>query len=335
MKKLCYVIPEYNPASPTHFAYLADFTEELRQYFNLRIIAERRFRLVLPLRLLFARFAGYRDFYVHYSFYATFLASLITKLLGGRVFYWNCGLPWKYKRPFWREEFERLIYKAISCLVTGTEGMKKMYAEHYHLPPEKIKVMPNWINLAKIKRQKSKGKSSEKVVLFVHRLSRRKGAHYLPTILAGLPQDAVMVIVGDGPERGSVQSQIRDLRLEDRVRFVGWKPQSEVADYFAAADVFIMPSEEEGFPHVILEAMAVGVPFVAFDVGGVREVTPPALKGYILSDGDLQGFIKRTTELLNSSTEETGRIIELEREWVKQYDIVEVARIFYENIVRD
>lgn len=359
--KLCFILPEYNKNTPTHFNYLYDFIKIISNNFDVFLIVEKGgrpnfdlgcrrmqavwFKLILlraaeiKLRLLYARLLGYKDFYIHYSFLSVFTASLIVKIFGGRTFYWNCGLPWNYKRGFLRERFERLVYKMISFLVTGTENLKKEYAKNYHLPLEKIKVMPNWIDVESVKRQVSSVKKDDiknkvgigkdqRVILFVHRLSKRKGAHYLPEIINKLKDERmVFLIIGDGPEREDVEFRIKNYELSDKARFLGWVPQNEIQDYFSIADVFIMPSEEEGFPHVLLEAMAVGTPFVAFDVGGVKEITPPEIQYFVVPSGNINSFIDKIKELLKGGSN-CLRLGMIEKNWVGRFDIVKVAEQF-------
>lgn len=354
-RKLCYVIPQYELGAHTHFAYLIPFIRKLTKNFDIWLIVERgtfppdmgahcislgesQIPIIRFMRVKYFLFraylSGYRDFYVHYSFFSAFVASSIVRVFGGRVFYWNCGEPWKYERNFFRDQFERMTYRFITYLVTGTEGMKRAYAEHYHIPHQKIKIMPNWIEVENMQstasnfqgkkekiREELRIAKDQKVILFVHRLSKRKGAHYLPSILKGLQnKNTVLIIVGDGPEKGLIESQMMSLRLQDKVRFLGWVPQEKVGRYFAIADVFILPSEEEGLPHVILESMAYGVPYVAFDVGGVREVTSPKLQAYIFPQKNTAGFIKGVDALLALKSVEIKKIkLEMET-WVKRYD---------------
>ncbi|MEK7520884.1 MAG: glycosyltransferase family 4 protein [Patescibacteria group bacterium] len=360
MTKLCYILPEYDPRSHTHFAYLPGFIREISKDFAVFLVIEKgerppddwgcrriwvaRFSFPpvkwceLHCRLLYARLWGCRDFYVHYSFGSAFLASTIVKVCGGRVFYWNCGLPWQYRRGFLRETFERLTYRLISFLVTGTEELKKQYAAHYRLSPEKIKVMPNWIDLREVENRRAafggaaqlRGelavRAGQKVVLFAHRLSRRKGAHYLPEILDKLrDENAVLLIAGDGPEGESVKAEMENRGLKDFARFLGWVPNSELAGYYSLADVFIMPSEEEGFPRVLLEAMAFGVPFVAFDAGSAREIIPPALGDFVVPAGDVAVFAGRIAEVLKKDAAEIRAV---EKEWVKKFDLSVAADRF-------
>lgn len=98
--------------------------------------------------------------------------------------------------------------------------------------------------------------------------------------LADVP-GALLVIVGEGEERGPLQRRVAQLGLEDRVRFVGARPPEEVAAYLAAGDVFLFPTErDEAAPVVLLEAMASGTPVVASELGGIPEVSgSPAVRG--------------------------------------------------------
>jgi glycosyltransferase involved in cell wall biosynthesis len=366
--KLCYVIPEYNSEAHTHFAYLTPFIRALSETFDIWLVVERgtappdmgtvrvsvaRMRIPL-LRLInikfllfWARVSGYKDFYVHYSFFSAYVASVIARVTGGRVFYWNCGEPWKYKRNFFREAFERTVYSLVTYLVTGTEGMKQAYAKHYGLSLEKIKVMPNWVDISNIKSQIANLSTKDikkelniskdtKIILFAHRLSKRKGAHYLPEIIKALQnENVVLLIAGDGPEKENIQLQITNYpaspaggQLQNRVQFLGWVPQKDTAQYFAIADVFILPSEEEGFPHVILESMAYGVPSVAFNVGGVKEIILPELLTYVVAPGDTAEFIRKVNTLLDISLEKRNSLQARMNAWIRKYDLLSSVSIF-------
>lgn len=341
--KLVYFVPEYDEKTPTHFSYLYGFIKELEKDFEIFLITEKigsRIYDFLPVRVFRiaadisrARLAGYKDFYIHYSFLGAFIASLFVKFFGGRVFYWNCGEPWKYKRGILRESFERLTYKLITFLVTGSEGLKSEYSEYYNLQLKKIKVMPNWIDVKSVAEQVSSIRKEDKkrelripegagVLLFVHRLSKRKGAHHLPEILNRLKgENIISVIIGDGPEREAINLQLTIHNLQHLVRMLGWVPQNEVLDYFAIADVLLMPSEEEGFPHVLLEAMATGTPFVASDVGAVKEIVPPELLNYVIPAGDIDGFSGKSKELLSKSEKEIKELNSKLESRAREYDI--------------
>jgi glycosyltransferase involved in cell wall biosynthesis len=116
-------------------------------------------------------------------------------------------------------------------------------------------------------------------LLFVGRLSRAKGADIAVDccwrlVQAGL--DVQLDIAGEGPERGRIEEQVQALGLHDRVRLHGGRSFDEVMSFYEAADLLVLPSETEGWPKVLAEAMAFGVPCVA---------TTQGLNPWILGDG--------------------------------------------------
>lgn len=361
--KLCYIVPHYSRDEATHFAHLYDFIEELSNVFDVFLIIESgekpetkfgcakialipAFPLVgsamLTFRIFQARFLGYTDFYIHYSFKSALVSSLITRLFGGRVFYWNCGEPWKYARGRFRELFERMVYQLVTYVVTGTEGLKKKYAETYAIPESKILVIPNWISLKRfapdggaVRLKLRLGVPADaKVILFAHRLSKRKGAQYIPRIAEALKnENVVMVVVGEGPERQDLERRTKNLELRNKIKFIGAVPNHEMPLYYSMADVFIAPSDEDGFPRVILESMAMGVPFVAFDVGGIKEFVPQELSRFVVPHGDLERFIRAVREVLTASPHQIREIQSIEKNAVWQFETKEVAKRFYRMIV--
>src|SRR3989338_5416117 len=363
-KKLCYILPEYDKKTATHFAHLFDFIGELSNEFELIVIIERasegakdiyfgtaKIEVVksrfLPLRIIEtairlkkARFSGYSDFYVHYSFLSAFIASLIVRIFGGRVYYWNCGEPWKYRRNIFRDIFEKFTYKIVTYLVTGTESLKKEYAKHYNIPFEKIKVMPNWIDIRGFRVQGLRDRVGElkkklnigedkKIILFVHRLSKRKGARYLPEIIKNFKDEKVVfVIIGDGPERENLELRIKNYELGKKVRMLGWLPNKNLPFYYSIADIFLMPSEEEGFPRVLLEAMAMKVPFVASDVGGVKEIIPKIFQEYLCGTGDTECLVLKIKKLLFLRDEELHELKKAEYDRAVFFSMEKALEIF-------
>jgi len=107
---------------------------------------------------------------------------------------------------------------------------------------------------------------------------------------------AVLLMVGDGPERSSAQALARRLGLADRVKFLGTR--ETVEEIAALADVFLLPSELESFGLSALEAMACEVPVVGSDAGGLPEVVTNGECGYLLPVGDVDGMAARVLGLL-------------------------------------
>lgn len=360
-KKLCYILPEYIKEDATHFSHVHDFIEEITKSINVSLIIERDTMpsdnlgtesarlarshvLLLVWYILRARVAGYRDFYIHYSFRAAFAASIIVRWNGGRVLYWNCGEPWKFQRSFVREQFERFVYRVITFLVTGTATMKEAYAREYNIPLKKIKILPNWINTKRfatsiatstaLRGKLGIGKDT-KVTLFVHHLSKRKGADLIVPTFQVLQQqnlNVIILVIGSGPEEEVLQKTILKEKLQNTIQLLGPIPNTEIQNYFGIADVFFMPSREEGFPRVLLESMVMGVPFVACDVGGVRDIIPAAAEPYVIASEDIPKLAYTLQKVLTLTPDERIRLTTTLKEWVSRYDIEKVSKHFFEVI---
>jgi L-malate glycosyltransferase len=108
--------------------------------------------------------------------------------------------------------------------------------------------------------------------------------------------DAVLLLVGEGPERSSAQALGRRLGIQDRLRFLGTRQSIE--EIASMADVLLLPSELESFGLSALEAMAAGVPVVGSDAGGLPEVVRHTETGFLLPVGDVEGMAARTLEIL-------------------------------------
>jgi glycosyltransferase involved in cell wall biosynthesis len=111
----------------------------------------------------------------------------------------------------------------------------------------------------------------------------------LGTLLAATAEvpDATLLIVGDGPEREAVVAAVGQLGLESRVRLLGPQPRERTLELARAADAAVLSSAWENFPHSVVEALAVGTPVVATNVGGVAEVVQDGVNGLLVPPQDV------------------------------------------------
>ena len=107
--------------------------------------------------------------------------------------------------------------------------------------------------------------------------------------------DAVLCMIGDGPERGQLERRAHELGIMKRTLFLGY--QEQVAPYYAALDAMILPSGNEGTPVSAIEALAAGRPVVATRVGGLPDVVREGEDGFLVSPGDVDELADRLERL--------------------------------------
>jgi glycosyltransferase involved in cell wall biosynthesis len=134
--------------------------------------------------------------------------------------------------------------------------------------------------------------------------------------LRGLGVDAVLCLVGDGPDRDAFEERAHALGVARHVFSLGY--QEDVSGWYAAFDALVLPSANEGTPVVAIEALAAGTPVVANRVGGVPDVVRDGVDGYLVELGDLDGLADRLARVaadgaLRRGLAETGRARVLRR----------------------
>jgi glycosyltransferase involved in cell wall biosynthesis len=139
-------------------------------------------------------------------------------------------------------------------------------------------------------------------VLCVARLIERKGQHHLIEAarrLADAGVDVAVELVGTGDAQPELRALAGRLGVSDRVRFTGYVPRERIAQHYAAADVFALPSAAEGMSVATLEAMAAGLPTVVTRTGGVAELVAEGASGLLFDWGDvdtLAAHLRRLAE---------------------------------------
>lgn len=131
------------------------------------------------------------------------------------------------------------------------------------------------------------------VILCVGNLHEHKGQRLLLEAFARLaPRHprALLLLVGEGPDRDALQQSARRLGVAERVRLVGTVPNTDLARWYSASDLLVLASSREGWPNVLLEAMACGTPVVASAVGGIPEVVTTAAVGRLVPARTAEAF---------------------------------------------
>ena len=172
------------------------------------------------------------------------------------------------------------------------------------------------------------------VVTTVGRLTEIKQQHVFLSVaqrLAHEHRSMFFLLVGDGTLRPQLEEQARLLGIADRVRFLGWR--ADLDRIYAATDVFLLTSANEGTPVALIEAMASGVAGVSTDVGGVGDVISSESVGLLAPAGNVEGLARAVATLLADTSRraamgEAGRASVLSRYGLERLesDVVRVYR---------
>ncbi|NMB93353.1 MAG: glycosyltransferase family 4 protein [Flexilinea flocculi] len=197
---------------------------------------------------------------------------------------------------------------------------KLMISQYFHIKELQVKIVRNPVQLNQYHAKKL-NHQDQKSIRFINvgRLTRQKNQVFLLNAfkkLHNLYPNISLMIVGDGPEREELEKTVNRLQMRDSVVFTG--EVEKIEDYLALADIFVLTSIYEGLPLSVLEAMASGLPIIASDVGGIRDIVEE--NGMIVPVNDESALIHAMAEQINNS-QMREKMGELSHEMSKQYDI--------------
>lgn len=334
--KIVYAIPHLSVDATEHFAHLPAFLEALGERADLVALVERGtppeklpgVRMVVsvlgrtrPARLLncvrairTCHRAGYRTYFLRYSRLLLIVLVLSYPIFRPRIFLWRSGtadlIEPGHRKTVRRRLDDGLNYVLARCVhafVTGPETMVPVMRGRWRVPTGRMRLLYNDIDsdrftpLAPARRSEVRRRhgwdDGDFVILFVHRLSFRRGTRLLARLLdavdAALPYRVRLVVVGDGPDRRHLD---RLAAGRPNMHVLGAVPNLDLPDLYGAADCFLMPSYEEGFPRVLLEAMSSALPVVTTSAGGSVDVVGRDYP-FVCAVGDLAALVAGVVEL--------------------------------------
>ena len=227
--------------------------------------------------------------YQEYTHYIPFPQEQIQEFLKSRVMTWM--------REFMRK---------CQHIVIPSESMRSILVNDYGLV-DRFTVIPTGIDIAPYKRadgaalRSERGWNDDKVIISVGRLAEEKNWVTLlqAFVLAQKSHPNIrLVLLGDGPQAEALRQLVGELGITERVTFTGNVPFNDVPNYFKAADLFAFASITETQGLVTLEAMASGLPVVAVDASGTRDILEDGKQGFLVQNdaSDLASGITRLIE---------------------------------------
>lgn len=168
-------------------------------------------------------------------------------------------------------------------------------------------------------------------LLCVGGMATPRSFHVILQAVASVP-GATLRLVGDGPDRATLEKLTSELRLADRVFFDGWKNQDQLREIYSRADAFVFSSFAEGIPVVLMEAMATALPCIAPRITGIPELIRDGVDGFLYSASDAHGLAEAMRRLVQNpdlcrsmGKSARSRVMEL---YDLNLNIAELAAIF-------
>lgn len=236
-----------------------------------------------------------------------------------------CCLKKKYKIPYvislrgsdvpgYSERFDfiykilapliKIIWKKADAVVANSEGLKNLALKTK--PDQKIEVIYNGIDTEEFKplirslASKTKAKLLFRIIC-VSRLTERKGINYLIDafkILSEKHKNISLDVVGEGDAKNALEEQAENLGVSSKINFAGRIEHNNLPEIYQSADIFVLPSLNEGMSNTILEAVASGLPVVATDTGGTKELVKNGINGLIVKMKDAGDLAEKIEKLI-------------------------------------
>jgi len=208
----------------------------------------------------------------------------------------------------------RAMVKNSDLLIGVSRETGEALAREFPESAEKTRIIFNAVDTDRFKpdealraeaRKKLGFRPDDQVIVMTGVIHKQKGMHIGLSAFAGIAAgspEARLLIVGDGPQLGRLQTDAAKAGLTDRVRFCGLKQNKEMPFYYNAADIYINPTLRlEGLAIVTVEAMACGLPCVVSKTGGTGSTIDDGISGFFVNPGDTEALKVKLNALLNDA----------------------------------
>lgn len=226
--------------------------------------------------------------------------------------------------------------RRADAVLTTSEYCRAAIRHHYGVAPAQVRLVPEGIDLPRWRRlaEQVPHTGDGATILCVARQYPRKHVadllRALPAVRRAVPR-ARAVIAGDGPEHAALLRLAAELGLGGAVTFTGALADADLERLYRQADIFCLPSVQEGFGIVFLEAMACGLPVVATRSAAIPEVVPDRQAGVLVPPSDAAALAHALVELL-ARPRLRATYGAFGREYVERFDWDRVAQVFLEQV---
>jgi len=212
----------------------------------------------------------------------------------------------------WHVRVDKLCNRLSHSIIAVSQHTADHIVHEEGAPREKVHVVVNGIDFSRVKTsgpgvparlKREWCPEGQRLLVVPGRLHPEKGHTYffraLPLIRQRLACSVVVLVAGAGPFESAYRQEVRSLGCEDIVRFLGFR--RDLPDVIAAADIVVLPSVAEAFGLVVAEALYLGTPVVAANVGGIPEIVEEGVDGVLVPPADSTALVDAIVSLLGDS----------------------------------
>ena len=204
---------------------------------------------------------------------------------------------------FLRKCFQR-IYKKASFILVLSSPFKRQLVE-IGIPPDKVGIITTMYEGWELPARPPKKRTDDKTrILFMARLVKAKGVYTAAEVGRILVEKGYkrfkFMIAGDGPELERIKKYIKKNALEDYIEALGYITGEKKREILEESDIFLFPSQSEGCPVVILEAIGAGLAVVSTPVGAIPEIVENEINGLIIGGNDPRAFFEAIKKLIEN-----------------------------------
>ncbi|MBI3783872.1 MAG: glycosyltransferase [Deltaproteobacteria bacterium] len=194
-----------------------------------------------------------------------------------------------------------VAFRRSRAIVVNSADVGTYIERHYAAPKDRIRVVFNGIDTERFHPAEPNEQSIGPIVTIGRMVEQKNHALFLDAAAELVREFPGLrfVIIGDGPLRTQLAAQAQQLGIASCTELMG--EIDNVETVLRGASLFWLTSRWEGMPNVVLEAMASGVPAIATNVGGARDLICDSVDGFILASGDCAGFVERSRQLLRDA----------------------------------
>jgi len=225
-----------------------------------------------------------------------------------------------------RRKIQKYTARNAEVILVPSKYLKKIVSDGWGVDEYKIRVVYNALEETEVSISKEEAIKelhlSGEVLVSAGRLVPWKGLDVLIEVVALLSKEKPglnLVIIGDGPEKDTLEKKARNIGVSDRVLFTGALPKEKLMKYLVGGDLFVLNTGYEGFSHQLLEVMSVGMPVITTKIGGNPELVEDGKNGILVEYNNKEDLSKAIKTLFDDKNM-TQKLADKARQKVKEFN---------------